>query len=139
MNTRIYKNVLSLAKELVTFAQKKDQAKFDDRYQKLKKICDENNNTDKDHPVQWETLADFTDDIELAISIYDIAFKKAEAIQSKDYLSSIGYSLATLKVEFGDKNGAIADLETAKINSNKIIDKELKAEIHDLLSTLTNQ
>ena len=136
MNTKIYKEVLFLAKELMTFAHKKDQAGFDTCYQELQEICDDNDGTDKDHPVQWETLADFTDDLDLAISIYDKALQKAAAINSKDYLSSIGFSVASLKIELGDKASAIEYLEQAKIHSNKIIDKDLKAEIHDLLKEL---
>ena len=136
MNTRIYKEVLSLAKALMTCANKKDQTGFDANYKKLKTICDENDGTDKDHPVQWETLGDFTDDLEEAIAIYDKALQKAAAIKSIDYLSSIGYSAAQLKLELGDNVGAIEYLEQAKIHSNKIIDKELKAEIHDLLFDL---
>ncbi|MBJ7538548.1 tetratricopeptide repeat protein [Marinomonas transparens] len=136
MNTKIYKEVLFLAKELMNFANKKDQASFDAYYQELKQICDDNDETDKDHPVQWEALGDFTEDLALAISIYDKALLKAAAIHSKDYLSSIGFSAALLKIELGDKAGAIQYLEQAKIHSNKIIDKELKAEIHDVLKDL---
>jgi hypothetical protein len=86
--------------------------------------------------VQWETLADFTDDLALAVTIYEQALVKAEAINSKDFRSSIGFSIAALKVELGDKTGAIEHLEKAKISCNKIVDKELKAEIHDLLEEL---
>ncbi|WP_133011599.1 tetratricopeptide repeat protein [Marinomonas flavescens] len=136
MNTKIYKEVFSLANDLMSFANKKDQVGFDACYAQLKKICDDNDNTDKDHPVQWEALADFNDDIEQAIALYNKALLKAEAINSKDYLSSIGYSKALLQVEFGDSEGAIESLEKAKTHSNKIIDKELKAEIHDLLKEL---
>lgn len=139
MNTKIYKEVLYLAKELMSCANKKDQAGFDAFYQELKQICEDNNGTDKDHPVQWETLGDFTDELEQAIGIYDKALEKAIAMNSKDYLSSIGFSAALLKVELGDKVGAIQYLEQAKIHSNKIIDKELKAEIHDLLKKLQDE
>ena len=139
MNTKIYKEVLYLAKELMSCANKKDQAGFDAFYQELKQICEDNDGTDKDHPVQWETLGDFTDELEQAIGIYDKALEKAIAITSKDYLSSIGFSAALLKVELGDKVGAIQYLEQAKIHSNKIIDKELKAEIHDLLKKLQDE
>ena len=42
-----------------------------------------------------------------------------------------------MKLELGDKEGAIADLEKAKIVScGEIEDKNLKAEIHDLLTEL---
>lgn len=136
MNTKIYKQVLSLADRLMAAAEANNQKRFDGHYLELRQLCEENENTDRDHPVQWETLADFTDDLELAITIYEKALAKAEAINAKDYRSSIGYSMATLKVELGNKTGAIEDLEQAKISCNKIIDKELKADIHNLLEKL---
>jgi len=138
MNTKIYKKVLSLTDSLMTAAQEKNQTKFDGYYLELKELCEFYETTEKDHPVQWETLADFTDDLALAITIYEQALAKAEAINSKDFRSSIGFSIAALKVELGDKTGAIEHLEKAKISCNKIVDKELKAEIHDLLEELKN-
>ncbi|WP_076420159.1 Replicative DNA helicase [Colwellia sp. UCD-KL20] len=138
MNTKIYKRVLSLTDDLLAAAQAENQAKFDGHYLALKQLCEEHENTDKDHPVQWETLADFTDDLALAVTIYEQALVKAEAINSKDFRSSISFSIATLKIELGDKTGAIEHLEKAKISCNKIVDKELKAEIHDLLEELKN-
>ena len=136
MNTKIYKHVHSLAKDLMQAVHRKNQIRFDECYAELKKVCDDNEDTDKDHPVQWETLADFTDDFELAISIYDKALAKAEAINSKDFLSSIAFAIASLQVELGDKVSAIEHLKNAKINSNKIADKDLKAEIDALLEEL---
>lgn len=138
MNTKIYKKVLSLAGELMEAAEEKNQKKFDGLYSQLKQLCEDNDQTDKDHPVQWETLADFTDDLSEAVSVYESALERAEAINSKDFRSSIGYTIATLKVELGDKKGAIEHLENAKISCNKIVDKGLKAEIHDLLEKLKN-
>jgi len=138
MNTKIYKRVLSLTDNLLGAVQQRNQKRFDGYYLELKQLCEEHENTDKDHPVQWETLADFTDDLALAVTIYEHALVKAETINSKDFRSSIGYSAAALKVELGDTTGAIEHLEKAKISCNKIIDKELKAEIHDLLEELKN-
>lgn len=136
MNTKIYKQVLRLAGDLMHAAQRKDQAKFDRHYSELKLLCEANDATDKDHPVQWETLADFTDDLAEAITLYQKALLKAEAINSKDFCSSIGFSMATLQVELGDTTSAIDNLQKAKITSNKIVDKELKAEIEGLLTKL---
>jgi hypothetical protein len=120
-------------------AQEENQTKFDGYYSELNQLCKEHEATDKDHPVQWETLADFTDDLALAVTIYEQALVKAEAINSKDFRSSIGFSIAALKVELGDEIGAIEHLEKAKISCNKIIDKALKAEIHDLLEKLKDE
>ncbi|MCJ8292984.1 MAG: tetratricopeptide repeat protein [Colwellia sp.] len=136
MNTKIYKRVLFLTDNLLAAAQQKNQKRFDGFYLELKQLCEDNEKSDKDHPVQWETLADFTDDLDLAVTIYQQALVKAEAINSKDFRSSIGFAIAALKVELGDEAGAIEHLEQAKISCNKIADKELKAEIHDLLEKL---
>ena len=73
MNTKIYKRVLFLADHLMAAAQEKNQTKFDGFYSELKELCEAHENTDKDHPVQWETLADFTDDLVLAVTIYEHA------------------------------------------------------------------
>ncbi|MGB1198890.1 MAG: tetratricopeptide repeat protein [Thalassotalea sp.] len=137
MNTKIYKQVLALTDELLAAAQAENQTTFDTHYAALKQLCEANEKTDKDHPVQWETLADFTDDLAVAVTLYEKALTKAESINDKDFRSSIGFSIGSLKVELGDNVGAISALEQAKISSNKIIDKELKAEIHDLLEKLT--
>lgn len=139
MNTKIYKQVHTLAKDLLKASEYKDQKSFKQYYLELKKLCEEHEGTAKDHPVQWETLADFTEEFSEAIEIYNKALLKAEAIDSVDFCSSIGYSRATMKLELGDKTGAIADLEKAKIVScGDIEDKNLKAEIHDLLTELKN-
>jgi hypothetical protein len=136
MNTKIYKQVLFLTDHLMAAAQEQNQSQFDKHYLALKQLCQDYENTDKDHPVQWETLADFTDDLAEAITIYEKALLKAEAINDKDFRSSISFSIAEQKVELGDKTGAIESLEQAKISCNKISDKALKAEIHDLLEEL---
>lgn len=136
MNTKIYKQVHSLAKDLLKASQTKDKKHFDKCYSQLQQICEEHENTPKDHPVQWETLADFTEDLAQAITLYEKALVKAEAINSNDFCASIGYALATMKIELGDTQAAIANLEKAKINCTNSEDKLLKAEVHDLLHKL---
>ena len=136
MNTKIYKQVLVHTDNLLAAVQQKNQKRFDGYYAELKQLCETHQGTDKDHPVQWETLADFTDDLDEAVTVYEHALVVAEEVNDKDCRSSIGYSIASLKVELGDEIGAIEHLEKAKISCNKIIDKELKAEIHDLLEAL---
>ncbi len=137
INTKIYKSVYELAEKLMKAAAKDDRATFESLYTELEAICLENENTDKDHPEQWETLADFTEELDEALVIYAKALAKAEAIDSKDHLSSIAFSMATLQVELGQTDEAIKNLKNAQINASRIEDKELKAEIDELLETLT--
>jgi tetratricopeptide (TPR) repeat protein len=136
LNTKLYKSVHTLAGKLMKAADNDDRAVFDSLYAELEAICMANENSEKDHPVQWETLADFTEDLDEALSVYEQALAKAAAINAKDYMSSIAYSMATLQIEQGESEVAIKSLQDAKINANKIEDKVLKSEIHDLLESL---
>jgi hypothetical protein len=115
---------------------KNDRESFDSLYTELKAICIDNENTDKDHPVQWETLADFTERLEDSIAGYKKALEKSIAIDAKEYMSSIAFSMATLQIELGQTDAAIKNLQAAKINANEIEDKELKVEIDELRDTL---
>ena len=136
INTKIYKSVYTLAEKLLDAANKDKRELFDSLFDELKAICIDNENTDKDHPEQWETLADFTEELEDAVVAYEKALQKAIAINSMDHMSSIAFSMATLQVELGQVDAAIKNLREAKINANKIEDKELEKEIGMLLNTL---
>lgn len=136
INTKIYKAIYTLAEELLEADRIGNQAAFDGFYAELKAICTDNENTDKDHPEQWETLADFTEDLDEALVIYEKALTKATAINSKDHMSSIAFSMAVLQIEMGEKDAAIKNLQNAKISANKIEDKEFKVEIDELLTKL---
>ncbi len=136
MNTKIYKAVHKLAENLLKAANKDDQETFDSLFAELKAICVDNENTDKDHPVQWETLADFTEELEDAVVAYEKALEKSKAINSKDHMSSVAFSMAVLQVRLGRKDDAIKNLQDAKISANKIEDGELKEEIDNLLESL---
>lgn len=136
INTKIYKSVYTLAEKLLDAANKDKRELFDSLFDELKAICIDNEDTDKDHPEQWETLADFTEELEDAVVAYEKALQKAIAINSMDHMSSIAFSMATLQVELGQVDVAIKNLREAKINANKIEDKELEKEIGMLLNTL---
>lgn len=136
INTKIYKAIYTLAEDLLEADRKGNQAEFNALYAELKAICTENENTDKDHPEQWETLADFTEELDEALVIYEKALAKATAINSKDHMSSIAFSMAVLQLEMGDTEAAIKSLQNAKISANKIEDKEFKVEIDEMLAKL---
>ncbi|MBE0465266.1 MAG: tetratricopeptide repeat protein [Halomonadaceae bacterium] len=137
INTKIYKAVYELAEKLMRAADKEDREAFDSFYAELKAICIENENTDKDHPEQWETLADFTEELDDALVGYEKALEKAVAINSKEHMSSIALSMAKLQMELGQTEAAIQSLQNAKASANKVHDDELKAEIDELLETLS--
>lgn len=136
INTKIYKAIYNLAEDLLEADSQDDQQRFDALYAELKALCTDNEETDRDHPEQWETLADFTVDLEQALVIYQKALDKAVKINSKNHMASIAYSMAELQLELGQKEQAIESLKNAKISANKIEDKEFKTEIDERLNAL---
>lgn len=134
MNTNTYKSVYVLAEQLLEADSDNDQQRFAALYTQLEALCIDNEKNGKDHPEQWETLADFTEDLEAALVIYQKALGKATAVNSKDHMASIAFSMAELQYELGQTEAAIYSLQNAQVSANKIGDKAFKNEINQLLA-----
>lgn len=144
MNTKLYKQVYALAGEMVEAAESENDALFDDLYQQLKSLCEDNEADEvKNHPVQWETLADFTGDCAEALLIYQKALSYAQAIDAYDYMASIHYAMGLLLFEETDLpdqhrlEKALAAVQAADEFTDKINDQELQSEIKKLLAVLS--
>ena len=81
-------------------------------------------------------MADFNEKCDEALIIYQKALDKAAAIQSKEHLSSIDFSMAELQSELGQTEAAIKSLQNAKITASKLDDKAFKSEINKLLTKM---
>ncbi|ROS01889.1 hypothetical protein EDC56_2338 [Sinobacterium caligoides] len=137
MNTKIYKQVHSLASQLLEAAQKEDEQCFEQRYLELTALCENNAGVErKDHPVQWETLADFTDDTESALALYRKALALAHDISSEDFIASINYSMALLLQQNKRLDEALACALLSKAATELIVDNELKREAFKLVKSL---
>ena len=136
INTKIYHSIYVLAEKLLEADSANDKKTFDMLYIQLKELCIENEKGNKDHPEQWETLADFTEDLDEALLIYQKALNKAAALDSKEHLSSIAFSMAELQSELGQTEAAIKSLQNAKITASKLDDKAFRVEISKMLAEL---
>ena len=136
INTKIYHSIYVLAEKLLEADSANDKKTFDMLYVQLKELCIENEKGNKDHPEQWETLADFTEDLDEALLIYQKALDKAAALDSKEHLSSIAFSMAELQSELGQTEAAIKSLQNAKITASKLDDKAFRVEISKMLAEL---
>ena len=139
LSTKLYKKVHSQAEALLKAAQNEDIALFDRLYDELNAICEEHENSEKNHPVQWETLADFTEESDHALALYKKALTYAEQESLPDYIASINYSMAVLLKDCGDTEAAIAAAKKANEQAGSIGDEELKQEITALISSLENK
>ena len=136
INNKIYHSIYVLAEKLLEADSANDKKTFDMLYIQLKELCIENEKDNKDHPEQWETLADFTEDLDEALLIYQKALNKAAALDSKEHLSSIAFSMAELQSELGQTEAAIKSLQNAKITASKLDDKAFRVEISKMLAEL---
>ena len=124
LSTKLYKRVHTLAEGLLKAAHKEDEETFNALYQELSVLCDEHENTEKNHPVQWETLADFTEESDDALALYEKALGIAEAESAHDYIASINYAMAVLLKELGEIEQALTAAKNADAQSGNISDEE---------------
>jgi len=136
LNTKLYKQVHTLAERLLTASEQESASEFERLYKELEKICVENEGGEKNHPVQWETLGDFTEDSDEALVIYLKALSFAEKAEAHDYIASINYAMAYMLYQCGENAQALAAAQKANEQVGNIGDETLKQEISDLLDEL---
>ena len=136
LSTKLYKKVHTLAEGLLKAAHSENTALFESLYSELRVLCEEHEGTEKNHPVQWETLADFTEESDDAIVLYKKALAFAEAESAFDYIASINYAMAVLFKELGENEQALAAAEKANEQAGNIGDDVLKEEIVKLISSI---
>ncbi len=136
LSTKLYKKVHTLAEDLLRAAHRDNTTLFEELYGELRALCEEHEGTEKNHPVQWETLADFTEESDDAIVLYKKALAFAEAESAFDYIASINYAMAVLFKELGENEQALAAAEKANEQAGNIGDDVLKEEIVKLISSI---
>ena len=137
MNSPLYKQVHLMAVELLKAADEDNAAVFNRLYAELQALCEQHEqDVALNHPVQWETLADFTEDHQQALALYSKALMLAEALEAREYVASIAYASAQILLELDDRDAALERAIIAKKNVSNSPDKELKSEINSLLASL---
>ena len=113
------------------------QKTFYQFYGELKSLCSDNQeDAHKNHPEQWETLADFTDELEDAIAYYKVALALAVEMKESEFIASINYAMAVMYNDAGYHQDALDCAQHAKQNMKRVHDKVLLEEIDDLLAQL---
>ncbi|GAB1620528.1 hypothetical protein AAOGI_05780 [Agarivorans albus] len=132
----IYNSVLDLACELVNSSGAGLTKNYWDTYQQLNAICETNKGSNKDHPFQWETLADYTKSAEQAIRIYLVAIEVAKKLNLVEFLASSQLALAERYLELTNISAAINWASIANENALKCSNLELRQEISEFLLEL---
>lgn len=136
MSAEIFKQVETLAEQMMSAAENEDETLFYALYEELKQLCTHYEGSKKDHPVLWETLADFSEEDEQAVAYYLRAFTLAEALKDNEYKASIQYALAQRYLESGLQAQAQEAAAKAEKFASFTEDEELQSEIQQLLDEL---
>jgi len=136
MKAPLYDEILDICQHIANASAQNDDDARNNACKNLQKLCATNQDSPKDHPLQWEALADFTEDGDLAIDIYDIALASADKLQLPTFTASIYLAMAQRQQEFSETEKTIEFAKKAEIASQNIDNEELKQEIKAFLATL---
>jgi hypothetical protein len=138
MKAPLYNEILDICQNIASASEKGDDDARNSACGDLQKLCATNQNSPKDHPLQWEALADFTDDGDQAMDIYQIALAIAEKLKLDTFIASVYLAMAQRQQEFEENIKALEYATMADSAAKNITSDELKQEIQEILTTLTN-
>ncbi len=137
MKAPLYDDILAICQDIANASNNDNDELRLASCKKLQVLCATNQGSPKDHPLQWEALADFTEDGDQAMDIYEIALATADKLSLPTFTASAYLSMALRQVEFEEKEQALIFATKANEAAQSIDSEELKADITDLLAQLT--
>lgn len=136
MKAPLYNDILTLCQEIANASASENDELRLMHCKKLQALCATNQGSPKDHPLQWEALADVTEDGDQALDIYNIALTTAEKLELPTFIASAYLSMALRHVEFEENDKALILANQANDAAQNIDSEELKNEITELLEQL---
>ncbi|GAW97909.1 MULTISPECIES: hypothetical protein [Colwellia] len=137
MKAPLYTEILAICQEIADASATDNEELRLASCKKLQVLCATNQGSPKDHPLQWEALADFTEDGEQAMDIYQVALAIAEKLSLATFTASAYLAMAQRQVEFEENDKALVFANKANDAAQTIDSEELKTEITELLTQLT--
>ena len=137
MKAPLYNDILAICQEIANASNTDNDELRLASCKKLQVLCATNQDSPKDHPLQWEALADFTEDGEQAMDIYEVALATAEKLALPVFTASAYLAMAQRQVEFEEKKQAVVFANKANEAVQTVDSEELKTEITELLAQLS--
>ena len=134
MKAPLYNEILDICQQIANASSQNNDDARNEACKNLQKLCATNQGTPKDHPLQWEALADFTEDGELAMDIYEIGLTTASKLALPNFTASIYLAMAQRQQEFEEHEKALEYAKLAEVASKAIEDEELKQEISEFIA-----
>ena len=136
MKAPLYDDILNICQQIANASADNNDELRSNACKDLQKLCATSQGTPKDHPLQWEALADFTEDGDLAMDIYEIALATASKLSLPTFTTSIYLAMAQRQQEFEESEKAIEYAKQAEIASESMDNVELEQEVKSFLDQL---
>lgn len=134
MKAPLFDDILKISQDIATASGQDQDAEREQAYKLLIKLCASNENSPKDHPLQWEALGDFTLDADQAIDIYQKGIACADKLTLANSKASILLAMAQRYVEMEEAE----NVEKTKVQLTEVLSSvtndELKAEVAEFLA-----
>lgn len=137
MKHKFYDQIHQLAIDMVNDSELENTQSIWRTYQKLLKLCEDNEYGEFNHPFQWEALGDFTIDKRAAIPVYEKALKYAMEADLVEYVASIKFVMAEVLEELGHREQAFVLAKEANASAMLTTDLGLRKNISEFLLQLT--
>tara|TARA_B110000091_G_C13710454_1_gene430230 strand:+ start:38 stop:454 length:417 start_codon:yes stop_codon:yes gene_type:complete len=138
MKAPLFDEILALSQKIADASEAENDTLREEHCKKLQKLCATNQDSPNDHPLQWEALADFTDDGDQAIDIYQVGLYIADKLKLTPYSASIYLAMAMRYQEFNEVEKTLEFAQKAHALVNSIDNEEFKAEIIDFSHSIKN-
>jgi len=129
MKSPIFDEVIEICREIATSSQEQKETEREHAYQNLIKLCAKHENSPKDHPFQWEALAEFTLDADQAVDIYEKGLVIAQKMSLVDAQASIYLAMINRYLETEQLAKAKANLELVQAIQGEVENKHIVDEI----------
>lgn len=136
MKAPLFDDILRISQAIADASASDKETARDASYQELIKLCANNDNSPRNHPLQWEALGDFTVDSEQAIDIYQKGLDIAKKLTLIDFSASIHLSMAQRFQEMEELDKAKASAELANALADKVVNEELKKDIEAFAASI---
>jgi hypothetical protein len=139
MKAPLFDQILAISQEISDASTAENDILRKEHCKNLQKLCATNQDSPNDHPLQWEALADFTEDGDQAIDIYQVGLHIAKKLKLEHYSASIYLAMAMRYQEFNEADKTLEFAQKAHSLVDSIDNNEFKTEIIDFLHRLTKQ
>jgi len=136
MKAPLYNEILEICQVIADASANDNDEARNEACKNLQKLCAVHQDSPKDHPLQWEALADFTEDGDLAMDIYEIGLAVADKLKLSEFTASIYLAMAQRQQEFDESEKTLEFANKSAIASELITSEELKQEIKDFIASL---